>query len=51
MPEPLEDDAMSLQVVHPNAAGIDMATRPITWRYHRTGTRKRCGDSTASRRI
>jgi len=43
----MQSEDISLQVVHPHAAGIDMATKLIMWPYHRDGTTNRCGASGA----
>jgi hypothetical protein len=48
---PASERKMSLEVVHPNAPESISATPHTAWRFHRTGTAKRCGDSSASRGI
>jgi len=47
----LQSENPGLEVVHPHAAGIDVATVRITWPYDRIVMRNRCADSSASPRI
>jgi hypothetical protein len=40
-----------LEVVHPDAAGIDVGTRVILWRCRRTGMSNPCGSLDRGQRI
>src|SRR3954471_8120905 len=43
-----DDQLMSLEVLHPNAAGIDIGNAAQMWRYHQTATPNQCAYSRAS---
>lgn len=46
----MQSEDLSLDVVHPNAAGIDMGNEPTMWQSRLTATANRCDVSAAPQR-
>jgi hypothetical protein len=47
MTRKIQSEDLSLEVIHPDAAGMISATKPTTWLYPRAGTANRYGASGA----